>query len=113
MEENKKKEISLKIGKKIYEQRKKLKLTREKLAEKCNLSAHYIYYLENGEYLPGCSAIIDICNTLEITPTQLLSSELNLNINNFIETISDDFQKLSDYDKKLLIEIIKTMADMK
>ena len=113
MEDERKNIISKEIGNKIYELRKQHKLIREKLAEKASLSPHYIYYLEKGEYLPGCIAIIDLCNALEITPSQLLSSSLNINPNLFFETIKDDFYKLTEYDKKVVIDLIKSMSNNK
>lgn len=109
MEDERKETIAQEIGYKIYKLRKQHKLSREKLAEYSNLSPHYIYYLEKGKYLPGCIAIIDLCNALDVTPTQLLSYSLNMNINLFNENIKDDFAKLSDYDKKIIIDLIKSM----
>ena len=111
MEDDRKKAIAKEIGNRIYQLRKNNKMTREKLAEYSNLSPHYIYYLEKGEYLPGCIAIIDLCNALNTTPSQLLSPSLNININLFTETIKDDFNKLSEHDKKVLIDIIKSMVN--
>lgn len=113
MEEDRKDLIAKEIGYKIYQLRKQQKLSREKLAEQCNLSPHYIYYLEKGKYLPGCIAIIDLCNALDITPSQLLSPSLNMNINLFNETIKNDFSKLSSYDKKIIIDLIKSMNENK
>lgn len=113
MEEDRKDLIAKEIGYKIYQLRKQQKLSREKLAEQCNLSPHYIYYLEKGRYLPGCIAIIDLCNALDITPSQLLSPSLNMNINLFNETIKNDFSKLSNYDKKIIIDLIKSMNENK
>lgn len=113
MEKDRKEILAKEIGNKIYQLRKKHNLSREKLAEYSNLSPHYIYYLEKGEYLPGCIAIIDLCNALDITPTQLLSSSLNINMNLFNETIKDDFSQLSEYDKKIIIDLIKSMNNNK
>lgn len=111
MEEERKDLIAQEIGNNIYTLRKSKKLSREKLAEYSNLSPHYIYYLEKGKYLPGCIAIIDLCNALDTTPSQLLSSSLNMNINLFCETIKEDFSKLTDYDKKVLIDLVKSMSN--
>ena len=111
MEEERKNQIAQEIGNTIYMLRKAHKLSREKLAELSNLSPHYIYYLEKGKYLPGCIAIIDLCNALDTTPSHLLSSSVNMNINLFCETIKDDFSKLTNYDKKILIDLIKSMSN--
>lgn len=51
--DDRKKEIAQYIGKKIFELRKSKKLSREQFAEKTNLSANYIYEVENGNSIPG------------------------------------------------------------
>lgn len=104
--ENRKNEISKKIGKRIYELRKENKLSREKFAEICNLSSQHVYYMEKGEFLPGCMTILDICNNFSITPTQLLIDSLNIDFNLFDETIKKDFYLLSDTDKYFLQNLI-------
>ena len=45
--EDRKKEIAQYIGKNIFELRKAKKLSREQFAEKTNLSANFIYEIEN------------------------------------------------------------------
>lgn len=107
MNEDRKKTISKNIGKRIYELRKSHKLSREKFAETCDLSSQYVYYMEKGDFLPGCITIIDICNNFSITPSELLLDSLELNYNILDETIKSDFSKLSDKDKKFVQELIK------
>lgn len=107
MEENRKKQISKQIGNRIYNLRKEHNLSREKFAEMCNLSSQYVYYMEKGDFLPGCITLIDICNNFEIAPSQLLIDSLNINPNVFCEAIFEDFNKLSSKDKKFLQEMIK------
>lgn len=106
MEENRKKEISKNIGNRIYKLRKEHKLSREKFAEICDVSSQHVYYMEKGEFLPGCITLIDICNSFSVTPSQLLIDSLNINFNAFNETIKDDFEKLSQEDKKFLQELV-------
>lgn len=106
MQEDRKKEVALKIGKKIYNLRKEKKLSREKFAELCDLSSQHVYYMERGDFLPGCLTIIDICNSFSITPTQLLDDSLNIDFNLFDESIKKDFNKLSIEDKKFLQNLI-------
>ena len=67
--DDRKKEIAQYIGKKILDLRKSQKLSREQFAEKTNLSANYIYEVEKGNSIPGCIALIDICNFCKIAPS--------------------------------------------
>ena len=108
---NKKDEIAQYIGKKVLELRKSHKLSRELFAEKTNLSPNYIYEIEKGNSIPGCLALIDICNTFDVSPSTLLGKYLNLNTYTASELVNSNYQKLSNYDKKLIIDMINLMAN--
>lgn len=112
MQEDRKKEIALKIGKKIYSLRKENKLSREKFAEICDLSSQHVYYMERGDFLPGCITIIDICNNFSITPSWLLSDVITTNFNLFDETVKQNFYKLSSADQKFLQDLISTTINL-
>jgi len=105
-----KKEIAQYIGEKILNLRKSLKLSREQFAEKTNLSPNFIYEVENGNSIPGGIAIINICNFCEIAPSNLLGEYLNINKYTASELINTNFQNLSNYDKKLIIDMINFLA---
>lgn len=57
----------------------------------------------------GCIPIIDICNTLEITPTELLSDFIALPKNILKETLSTELDKLSERDCEIILTMIKMM----
>lgn len=112
METNRRKEeIAHYIGKQILELRKSHKLSREQFAEKTNLSPNYIYEIEKGNSIPGCIALIDICNTFQIAPSTLLFKYLDDNTYTVSELIHSDFETLSIYDKQLIIDMIHLMAN--
>ena len=100
-------EIAKTLGNNLLRLRKEKGYTREELAEKSNLSANYIYGLENGNYLPGCIALIDLSNALNITVTQLLDKYMYNKKNFFLEKISYEVDKLSDRDLSLILNIIE------
>lgn len=111
-DENGKKKLAKYIGNNIYEYRKKNKFTREYLAEKSNLSANHIYELEMGNCMPTTITLIEICIALNVSLTQLIDTRLLNNNNNEIsETFINDFQKLTDKEKKSVIQLIKYMAN--
>lgn len=56
-------------------------------------------------------AIIDICNFCEIAPANLLEKYLDTNIYTASELINTNFQKLSEYDKKLVIDMINLLSN--
>lgn len=99
------------IGSNIFQYRKKKKLTREELAEKSNLSSNHIYELEMGNCMPTTITLIDICNALNITLSQIIDLSFINNNNEFSENFLIDFQKLTDKEKKSVIQLIKYMAN--
>ena len=109
--DDKKNEIAQYIGNQIYTLRKSYKLSREKFAEKTNLSPNYIYEIEKGNSIPGCIALIKICNFCKINPAKLLENYLDININTISELSNTNFQKLSTYDKKLILDMINFLAN--
>lgn len=109
--DNIKEEMAKYIGNKILEIRKLNKLSREEFAEKTNLSANYIYEIEKGNSIPGCKALIDICNTFKIAPSNLLDKYLDTNVHTASELVNSSFQKLSNYDKRLIVDIINLLAE--
>ncbi len=106
-------EIAKNLGKNLRKLRKEKGFTREELAEKSNLSANYIYGLENGLYLPGCIALIDLSNSLNVTVTQLLDEYMYNKKNYFIEKFSHEIDNLSDHDLSLILNIIEFCTNKK
>ncbi len=106
-------EIAKNLGNNLRKLRKEKGFTREELAEKSNLSANYIYGLEKGLYLPGCIALIDLSNSLNVTVTQLLDEYMYNKKNYFIERVSSEIDNLSDRDLSLILNIIEFCSNKK
>lgn len=111
MENDKRKLISQKIGKKIYNIRQENHLTREKFAELCDISSQQVYFLEKGDFLPGCATIIDICNQFNVSPSSLLLDALEPNSRVLEESIISDFDKLSKNEKTFIINTVNYMIN--
>lgn len=69
------------FGKLLQEERKKNKLTSEKLAELCGVSRSYITLIENGKRLPGRKIIPKLAIALELKTNEV--------INWYLETIRE------------------------
>lgn len=93
------------IGENICKYRTGFKLTREQLAEKSHIIASHLYQLEVGNNVPSIVTIIDICNALDITIAQLTDNLLYNSVNKFTEIIATDFNKLSENNKKVIIQV--------
>ena len=66
----------IKIGKFIAECRKKNGLTQLQLAEKLNITDRAISKWENGKTMPDSSLMVELCDILQITPSDLLNGEV-------------------------------------
>ena len=62
------------IGQRIREERKKLNLTREELAEILGLSDYYVGQLERGERQMSLPVLIRIVSCLHVSWTTLLAN---------------------------------------
>ena len=50
--------------------------TTEQLANYCGLSPTYIRHIEAGDKMPSLNALIELCNSLEISPFFLLQDSI-------------------------------------
>lgn len=67
------------LGRRIREERLKLNLTQEKLAEDVDLSPAYIGQIERGERHVSLENLITIVNRLDITVDYILMDSVNVN----------------------------------
>lgn len=98
------------IGKQIFDARTKLGMSREMLAEQSNISTNYVYEIEIGKKVPNVIIFSNICNSLGVSSESILNPEQLNKLNDFIKDISIDFYKLSDKDKRLIINNIHFLA---
>ena len=108
-DDSKRSEIAKDFGKNLLKIRKDCGFTREELAEKSNLSSNYIYGLETGTYLPGCIALIDLANVLNVSTSQLLDKYLDNSNTNIYENINRRILKLSDNNLNFLVDILNIL----
>ena len=100
----------IKIGKFIAECRKSKNMTQAALAEKLNITDRAVSKWENGRALPDSSIMLELCELLEITVTDLLCGEVvqmenygKENEKNIIEMVK---QKEEADRRLLLMEIV-------
>lgn len=110
-DKERKTKISKYIGNNIFHYRKNKGLTREELAEKSNLSSNHIYELEMGNSMPTIITLIDICNALNISFSQLLDLSLFDNKTEYSESFLDNFNKLTNEEQSFIIKMIKLLSE--
>lgn len=97
------------IGNNIRYIRKSNKLSQEKFAEKVELSPQFVSDIERG--IEGISLItaIKICNAMNCSPLVLFANLIEFeNYNNEM----DNFTKLSDKNKNIVLDIINALLNM-
>ena len=78
------------IGKFIYDCRKKKGLTQEDLAEKLGVTSKSISRWENGNTMPDYSLLKDLCSELDINVNELLSGE-KIKESDYMNKAEDNF----------------------
>ena len=63
------------IGRNIRSLRKKAGMTQEELAEKLSVTSQAVSKWETGRAMPDSSIMIDVCDAIGISVTELLSGE--------------------------------------
>ncbi len=97
------------FGRRIREERKKLGLTQEKLAEDVNLSTAYIRQIERGERSPTLENIVAISNRLSVTVDYLLKDSVNPDGNIALKLWLQLMDGRTDQEKKMAVNVIKVL----
>ncbi len=71
------KEINLILGQRVRERRKALKLTREQLAEKINVSVRFMADVEKGQVGVSISTLKELCGALECSADYFIGLDQN------------------------------------
>lgn len=80
------------IGQRIIECRKKLGLTQEALAEKCELTTQFISYAESGKRAMRPENLLKVASAIGVSADYLLTGEI---VDKDILLISKKIQKLT------------------
>lgn len=97
------------LGKRIREERLKLNLTQEQLAESIDVSTAYVGQIERGEKGLTLETLIKIANRLGITIDYILKESVNLENDNFMNQLKQLFNGRSIKEKQMALDILKVM----
>ena len=65
------------LGKRINTARKSRGLTSEKLSELCDINATYLRQIEAGIKTPSLPLFVQLCETLKVSPSYLLTDSIS------------------------------------
>ncbi|WP_411679600.1 helix-turn-helix domain-containing protein [Clostridium thailandense] len=97
------------LGKRIREERLKLKLTQEQLAESIDISNSYMGQIERGERSLTLETLIKLANRLSVTVDYLLQEYINLEDDNFINQLKQLIDGRNIKQKQMVLDVIKIM----
>jgi transcriptional regulator with XRE-family HTH domain len=98
------------LGKRIRQERHKLNLTQEKIAESIDISDSYIGQIERGERSVTLDTLVRLANKLGVTIDYLLQDSIGTvsdaqSINQMVQIL----QNRSPKEKQMALDVIKMM----
>jgi transcriptional regulator with XRE-family HTH domain len=97
------------LGRRIREERMKLNLTQEKLAEKVDISDSYIGQIERGEKSLTLDTLVRLANCLGVTVDFLLEESINNGNDKYIDMFAQLLYKRTSEEKQMAFDVVKVM----
>ena len=99
------------LGRRIRIQRKLMNMRQDELAAKAGISTSFVGHIERGEKKLSIETLVNICNTLGVSPLQLLQDSLDVRILNRDTDVGDRNRALFDDMMNVLHELIEWKSD--
>lgn len=99
------------LGKRIREERTKLRFTQEQLAEIAEVNESYIGQVERGEKNPSLETVVSVANALGVTVDYLLQEEVQGEPNQLLNELILMVRDKDGEELRLIINIIKNLTD--
>ncbi|MBQ2923304.1 MAG: helix-turn-helix transcriptional regulator [Tyzzerella sp.] len=97
------------LGKRIREERQKLNLTQEVLAEDIDLTTSYVGQIERGERNLTLECLVRVSNRLGVTVDYLLSDSLSVSQDTYLTQVAQLLNGKSLAEKEMAVDILKTL----
>lgn len=97
------------LGKRIREERLKLNLTQEQLAEYADISASYMGQIERGERKVTLDTLIKITNKLRVSIDYLLKDSTTINDDDSLNQLKQLLLDKSLPQKQMAVDVVKVM----
>ena len=97
------------IGRKIQEIRKQKGFTQEQLAERVNISPHYLSALERGVYNIKLELLVDILNTLNCSADEVFQDVVHSSSKIKASQLSEKLKGLPLHEQKKILDVVDTM----
>lgn len=97
------------LGKRIREERQKLNLTQEMLAEDIDLTTAYIGQIERGERNLTLENLVKVANRLGVTIDYLLADSLSSSNDTYIVQLAQLLNERTLQEKEMAVDILRTL----
>ena len=93
----------------IVEKRKSKKITQAQLAEMIDISTIHMSHMETGSVSMSLECLIKICDSLDITPDDLLLGEYKLNTMSTSKLLTSIMENLTVDERKMIIDFAELL----
>jgi transcriptional regulator with XRE-family HTH domain len=97
------------LGKRLREERLKLNLTQEQLAEYVDISSSYMGQIERGERKVTLDTLLKITNRLNVSIDYLLKDSINIDSDNTLNQFKQLLDGKSTANKQMAVDVIRVM----
>ena len=97
------------IGRRIQEIRKQNGLTQEQLAERVNISPHYLSALERGVYNIKLDLLVDILNVLNCSADEVFQDVVGSSSKIRASQLSEKLKGLPLHEQRKILEVVEIM----
>ena len=99
------------LGRRIKEERQKLNMTQERLAEEVNLSTSYIGQIERGERKLTLDSLINITNCLGVTVDYLLQESISQEQSSYRDIWTHLLSDATPKEKEMVVNLTKLLLN--
>lgn len=93
------------LGQRIHDERERMNLSREKMAESVGVSSKFLYEIENGRKGFSCETFYKICKLLHVDPAFLMEGK------NQADKSKIEYM-LRNFDRKELMYVTKILEEV-
>ena len=97
------------LGERIRQERLKLRLTQEKLAESVDISDSYQGQIERGERSLSLDTLVNLANRLGVTVDYLLSDSVKVRDEEMLNEWLQIMDGRTTEDKRMALDVVKIM----
>ncbi|HIW32087.1 MAG TPA: helix-turn-helix domain-containing protein [Candidatus Paenibacillus intestinavium] len=98
-----------KLGSRLRQERQRLNLTQEKLAEKVDMSHAYIGQIERGERSLTLETLVNIAEELDVTVDYLLESAIDISNAYYLQKIRLLLSSRTQGEQKMAYEMLELL----